>query len=117
MDYIVILLIILIVIALYFLYKIDSKLDYIGSKSYSSEEKNNEVFTNISGSMELLNEKVNNVIDGNVKEVRKTNTESFVQFQKIIALNNQPVLKKTNYFTETDDISINVNEYMKCISD
>src|SRR5947207_11553966 len=109
MDYIVILLIILIVIALYFLYKIDSKLDYIGSKSYSSEEKNNEVFTNISGSMELLNEKVNNVIDGNVKEirkllnnnlkeVRKTNTESFVQFQKIIALNNQPVLKKTNYF-------------------
>ena len=103
-----------------FIYREICKLYEYNNKCFSTLEESiknnlNDTLTSVNESLNTCVGKIKSINSDNLHQMKKINSDNVQQMQRINMLNNQPITKKTNHYTETDSIS--ANEQMKYISD
>lgn len=99
MDLKIILIVLLICICIYLLYKLNDKMNILDTKIMALDDKFIQD-TDKDKDTKRMSQEI-------VRDIKKANMDTFMQYQKIITLNNQPVIRKTNYFCDSYDASVN----------
>jgi hypothetical protein len=97
MDLKIILIVLLICICIYLLYKLNEKMNILDTKIMALDDK---FIQDTDKDTKKISQEI-------VRDIKKANMDTFMQYQKIITLNNQPVIRKTNYFCDSYDASAN----------
>jgi hypothetical protein len=96
MDYKIILLVLAFIVVLFFLY---NKLNNISDDIISF---NKTIIEHNETSNKILYKKIQTDLDSYIDKIKAINNESIQQFRKITLLNNQPITKIINHFSESE---------------